>query len=641
MADGSDDLKTRLEELTAEVGRLRSADEFLRSIVESAPDFIVRIRPDGTVLYINRVAPGFRPEDLVGHSVFEFIPRESQQAARDCYARVIASGRPDYYEAHGFGANNEPTIFFVRVGPVLHGGEVTSLTLILTDILPMKRAERELRESEAKVRLTVAASGMGLWYWDLATGSVSLDETLLQIVGESNRRVQRSWDLFERVHSEDRERVRDVFSETVTSAAPLALEYRYVRPDGALRWLSTRATAVRDDRGQTISLVGGTLDVTDRRVMDEKLRQMQKLEALGQLTAGVAHNFNNMLGAILPAIDLARTGHRDSAALLGAAHDAGRRAADLVRQLMLFVGGRPRQAGPTKVSEVVERTVGICRTTFDRRIDIALDIEPNLPSVEVDPAQLEQAVLNILINARDALAGAESAPRIGVYVDLVPPDAAELRRCVGARPVEHVRVRITDNGCGMGETVRQRVFEPFFTTKDVGQGTGLGLSSSFGIVRDAHGFIDCESSAGLGTTFTILFPRTERNEARRSDAPVSSGGNGTESLLVVDDETAVREVVANVLRHAGYLVATARDGRDGFEQLCAPGAHFDAIILDDSMPHLSGTALLREILARNPKAKVIGFTGDGEDLAGARATLAKPAAASALLRVVRAVLDAD
>lgn len=644
MAGGGAD---RIAELEREVARLSASEAFLRSVLDSAPDFIARIAPDGTVLYINRFAPGFRPEDLVGHSVFEFIAESSHQTARECYARVVASGVPDAYEAMGIGAHNEPTPFFVRVGPIRDGDQVTALTLLLTDVTSMKRVERELRESEAKVRLSVAASGMGLWSWEISDDRMTHDETSRGIAGLGPHEASRSSaDMLELVHPEDRDLVRERLAELQAGGAHRPFEYRIVRRDGAIRWVMSQGAALRDDSARTVTVIGGSLDVTQRRAMDEQLRQTQKLEAIGQLTAGIAHNFNNMLTVILPSIDLAmRRTCANPIPLLSDAHDAAERAADLVRQLMLFAGSRRRSlaeaTSAVDVVELVERTIAIGRSAFDRRIEVGLTHAARLPCVEIESIQLEQAVLNILLNARVALERTETAPRIDIDIDLIAADAPQLRAQPSALRVDHVRIRVTDNGCGMDEATRRRVFEPFFTTRGEQKGTGIGLAYVFGTIRDAHGFVECASTLGEGSTFTILLPRTEHPVAPRVVSRSPELARGTEHILVVDDDEAVRTAIERVLDEAGYRVATAKDGRDALERFRAPGARFDAVILDQAMPGLPGNAVLPALLAHDPSIKVIGFTGHAEPMPGAHACLAKPLDAAHLLTAIRAVLDRD
>jgi CheY-like chemotaxis protein len=331
-----------------------------------------------------------------------------------------------------------------------------------------------------------------------------------------------------------------------------------------------------------------------------------------------------MLASILPAVELAADGApKQIAPLLTHAKEACMRAADLVRQLLLFAGGGRRGAPrPVDPVRVAEQTVAMCRTTFDRRIELALRTQGTAAHVEVDPAQLQQVLLNLLINARDAVAQAES-PRIGVQIDM---------------DGELVRLRVEDNGCGMDEPTQRRVFEPFFSTKGPGRGTGLGLASSFGIVRDAGGSITCSSTPGRGATFTVTLPATH-DVAPTTPPPRATPMRGTEHVLVVDDEPAVRSSLARILESAGYRVSLAGDGKEALEMVRKSGSDLHAIVLDHSVPRLSGNAALRAILDIAPDAKVIGFTGLPEPMPGARATLMKPVDAATLLGTVRSVLD--
>jgi PAS domain S-box-containing protein len=614
-------LRERVDELEREAHAARSNEALLRSVLENAPDFILRVTIDGTLLFLNRLVSGLTMEEAIGRSVLDFVTPESREVVLRTLDHVARTGEPGTYECKAIGPHGSTSDYHTTVGPIKEGGRVVALTLIARDIKAQKATERALRESDEKLRLAIGATGAGVWSWDLKADVVSWDEALCRIFGVPC--APKSFDEFlALIHPEDRARVGAHVQRSAETGVYPDLEHRIVRPDGETRWLLGKASFVRDASGAIVLLIGGTFDVTERRRFEEQLRRSQKMEAIGQLSAGIAHNFNNMLAVIVPSIEvaLARADAKTADVLAGAL-DAATRAAAIVRELML-VSGKSRTADrkPVAIEALVERTVRMCQTTFDPAITLDLRVAPGLPLVVADEGQIGQALLNVLINARDARARA-----IRVRVE-------------GSE--HHVVVRVEDDGCGMDEETRRRVFEPFFTTKEVGRGTGLGLASTYAIVTDHGGAIECASTLGLGTTFTLTFPAAqavERAHERASSAPGVAGGS--ERVLIVDDEALVRATVARTLRGAGYEVLEAADGEAALRVLFAEGDAIDLVLLDESMPELSGRGVLDGMRARRVDVPVIAWTAHVGLMEGARAVLNKPVTSATLLRTVRQVLD--
>lgn len=620
-------LRERVDELEREAREARSTEALLRSVLDNAPDFIARVKIDGTLLFLNRFVPGIT-EAVIGRSVLEFIAPESHEVVLRTLDHVARTGEPGTYDCKGMGPHGSMADYHTTVGPIKEGGRVVALTVIARDATAQKATERALRESDEKLRLAIGATGVGTWSWDLKTDVVSWDQALCRIFGVPC--APKGYDEFlALMHPDDRARVGAHVRRSAETGVYPDLEHRIVRPDGETRWLLGKASFVRDTSGAMVLLIGGTFDITDRKRFEEQLRHSQKMEAIGQLSAGIAHNFNNMLAVIVPSIEVA-TARADAttAEVLAGARDAAMRAATIVRELML-VSGRSRTADrkPVAIEALVERTVRMCQTTFDPGITVDLRVAPEPPLVVADEGQISQALLNVLINARDAVRAApEARPRvIRVRVE---------------RSEHHVVVRVEDNGCGMDEETRRRVFEPFFTTKEVGRGTGLGLATTYAIVTDHGGAIECASTPEVGTTFTLTFPAAhavERDHEGATSAPAVAGGS--ERVLVVDDEALVRATVARTLRGAGYEVLEAADGEAALRVLLAEGDAIDVVLLDESMPVLSGRGVLEGMRSRRVDVPVIAWTAHVGLMEGARAVLNKPATSATLLRTVRQVLD--
>ncbi len=638
-----------LEELAVlrrRVADLERHEDFLRAVVENAPEFVSTIEPDGTMVSINRIVPGLGLDDVAGTSVFDYIEPEYHASVRACFERVLRTGEPDAYEIRGLAAHRAVAHYHTRVAPVKRGGRVVALTLLATDVTRLKHADLALHASEEKLRVAVAATGMGLWSWDAIKDEVVWDDVVTDLFGLAEGQAPQTYaEWFDLIHPADRARVAAAMDRSRRSGTFEDFEHRSRAAGERPRWVLCKGTLVHDADGRLVKVLGGCFDVTDRRELEEQLRQSQKMEAVGQLTAGIAHNFNNMLTVILPNLELcARSADGEMARRLHDARDGALRAASVVRQLMAFAGkGKPAERRPEDVAGLVRRTAQICAETFEREIAVEVECRAELPPLAVDASQIEQALLNLCLNARDAMrASGRGSHTLRLELDVVAPEVEGVAGRPGARPVPHARVRISDTGCGMDDETRRRAFEPFFTTKDVGEGTGLGLPVSYASLRAHDGWIDCESRPGEGTTFAVYLPFPEARRSREPAAAPAPGPRGHETILLVDDEDLVRRAVGRVLRSAGYEIVQASSGAEALAALGETGAGVDLVLLDVSMPRMSGPAVLEQIRARAPRLKVAFFSGmDAPPSAALRVSgvIRKPIEGDALLASVRGILD--
>jgi two-component system cell cycle sensor histidine kinase/response regulator CckA len=354
-----------------------------------------------------------------------------------------------------------------------------------------------LRDTAEKLRVAIRATGLGLWSFDVARRRLTWDERTCALHGlDATPTLERY--VQQIVHPTDRSDVLARTRRSLKTGRWDSVRYRIVRPDGAVRWMLTSGGTVCSVDGTPCELVGGMLDVTEQRTLEDQLRQAQKMEAIGNLSAGIAHNFNNMLAVIMPSLEVA-VGHLpvERKPLLREAAHAARRASELVRQLMTFAGQSPSsQRAQHSSHEIVEAAVGICARAFGVDLQLETVFECAPVTLSCNAGQLEQVLVNLLLNARDAVRAAErGSGRVSVRVSL---------RSGGDEP--RVCIQVSDDGVGMSEEVRARAFEPFFTTKGVGRGTGLGLATSYAIVRDHLGTLECSSGLGRGTTFTMTLP---------------------------------------------------------------------------------------------------------------------------------------
>jgi PAS domain S-box-containing protein len=643
--------------LRAEIARLRAANEELTdelrasraihaALIESLPfDFWARDR-DGYCFSQNAAAranwgdlTGRRPED-------QELPAPVVEAWLANNRRALAGEKvidERTYEVDGKARHVLTVLAPIRMGDAIIGtlGVNIDRSEQAEADAARARALEALRESDEKLRLAVQAAGIGIWSWTEHDDGATWNDTLCAICGVTPDRAPKTRAEYVRtfVHPDDRDRFTAGNARGRASGS-WQHEYRIIRGDGATRWLMGFATAQRPRQEQFA--FGAIVDVTERRERDDRLRQAQKLEAVGQLTAGIAHNFNNMLMGILPNLELAGRSAPDALVpLLKSAEQSALRAAELVRQLMTFAGrNRPRPPGIDAIGAIVERSVALCRTTFDRHISFVTDVD-RATRVRGDAGQLQQAILNLLINARDALDGMDTeTPCVTVDVGVVQAGARELE----GRDRDHVRVRIRDNGVGMDANTMAHLYEPFFSTKILGKGTGLGLATTHAIVREHNGFIACTSEPGRGTTFSVYLPSEPGSAEEVLLKPTAPSARGTESVLVVDDEPAIRRAVLTLLRDAGYAPIAAASGEEALAVLAEGHVATEVrlVILDVSMSGMPSAVLRARLRELAPQAKVIYFTGYAVDASDTGdAVLEKPATGDRLLATVREVLDRE
>ncbi|MBY0523382.1 MAG: PAS domain S-box protein [Gemmataceae bacterium] len=419
------------------------------------------------------------------------------------------------------------------------------------------------------------------------------------------------------------------------------------RKDGRVIWVTENARAVRDAQGQILYFEGTVQDVTDRKHLEAQLRQAQKMEAIGRLAGGVAHDFNNLLTGIIGYADLLMTDRTADDPIydhLDQIKKAGERAAALTSQLLAFSRRQILAPRVLDLNNVVRDMEKILRRLLGEDVELVTELEPALGRVSADPGQVEQVILNLAINARDAM---PEGGELIVSTANVEVDDALARAHPPLRVGPHVRLTVRDNGCGMDEQTKAHLFEPFFTTKEVGKGTGLGLATIYGIVKQSEGHIAVASERGHGTTFQIYLPRLpEAPRQGRRTWPSFQLPTGTETILLVEDEELVRNLAHTVLAANGYTVLVASDGAEALrlsDQLHAP---IHLLVADIVMPRMSGRQLAEVLLRRRPELRVLylsGYTDDAVIRHGVReaqaAFLQKPFTPDVLAQKVRAVLD--
>jgi PAS domain S-box-containing protein len=433
--------------------------------------------------------------------------------------------------------------------------------------------------------------------------------------------------------------------------AECVFETRHSRTDGRAIELEISMSLLRESDRQIACAV--VRDITERHLaeqerarLEQEFRQGQKLQAVGQLAAGMAHNFNNVLAVIMSTIELVMTEAGETlSARLEVALNSATKAAGMIKQFLVFSRQMPIEKKPVKLPQVIDEVAEMCQRTFDRKIELRVE-KRNLPFVLGNQSQIHGVLLNMCINARDALEACDDFGRplwVDLRADVVKVRGGEVGH-PEVTPGEYVRVTIADNGSGMDAATRERIFEPFFTTKEPGKGTGLGLSTAYDVISEHGGWIDCDSQPGVGTTFEVYLPVARDADAREVIRPRPLAGtlDGTETILVVEDEEDLRRMFASLLENHGYRVLQAFDGQDGIATFVSQTRNIDLVLLDLSMPRMSGWEVMGAMRAVIPEVRIIlcsGYPVDEGDLNGAQAAVSKPFEAAKLLTTIRRVLD--
>jgi PAS domain S-box-containing protein len=511
-------------------------------------------------------------------------------------------------------------------------------------------AERALRRSEERQAVIIQSLPIALYAGEPGRETEAphfISDNVEALCGFTARQFLESRDLWSsRIHPEDRERVLQEF-QRMRGTGSLAIEYRWRAADGNYRHFLDQAVLVRDEQNRPKEIFGTLLDVTERKQLEQQLIQAQKMDAIGKLTGGIAHDFNNMLTVVIGSLDRLRRGQKNDEAVqkrIEMALAGAMRCSDLTRQLLAFARRQPLRPQPVDLNDLVLGIADMVRRVLGEAIELTIEPAPGLWPATADPTQIESALLNLVVNARDAMpnGGMLSLRTANIHVDEQP--GSDLA------PGDYVVLVVTDSGIGIPAEIRDRVFEPFFTTKPVGRGTGLGLSIIYGFVKQSGGHIRLESEVGRGTTFSLYLPRAAAAEASprarvaNQQAGVPRARDG-EVVLAVEDDDTVRQIAVDALQDLGYKVFEASNGRLALEVL-RDQPRIDIVFTDFAMPGgLNGRDLAMEAVARRPGVKILltsayteRLSTDGAPYAALR-FLSKPYREGDLASAIRAALD--
>jgi two-component system cell cycle sensor histidine kinase/response regulator CckA len=618
----------------------------LAAIVESSEDAIIGKTLDGLIVTWNPAAErlyGWSAQEVRGRPVSLLAPPDRAEELAGVLERLRRGERVPPFETVGVRKDGQRLDVSLSISPIRDAaGRIVGASAIARDITERKRTEATLRRDAlllANVRDAVIVADLQgvVTYWN--EGATRLfGWQPAEVLGRR---------LTERFALGDGPAVADKL-QAIMGGRDWTGEWQGTRQDGSRVWVDARVSRLTDPTGQPVGVLGLAHDITGRKRLEEQYHQAQKMEAIGQLAGGVAHDFNNLLTVIsgysdllfeqFPAEDPAREA-------VGEIRQAGERAASLTRQLLAF--GRQQVLAPVvlDLNAVVIDMEKMLRRVIGEDVHLATALRPDLGRIKADPGQIEQVLLNLCVNARDAM---PQGGRLTIETRNVDLDESYGQAHADVRLGPHVLLAVSDTGHGMTEAVQARIFEPFFTTKEVGRGTGLGLATVHGIVKQSGGHVAVYSEPGVGTTFKVYLPRVEEEEDRESRparGPARAPG-GQETVLLVEDEEAVRSLARRVLQASGYTVVEARDGGEALRVRSQHAGPIHLLVTDVVMPGMGGRQLAERLQALDPAMGVLYLSGYTDDavvrhgiLQEAVHFLQKPFSPATLARKVREVLD--
>jgi two-component system cell cycle sensor histidine kinase/response regulator CckA len=629
--------------ITRDITDREEAEKRFQTLFDVANDAMMISSPDGRFLEVNRSACerlGYSRDELLMMSAADIIA-PGLELLVPARSEALVGGSSAFFDTAHARRDGTPIPVEISTTVIDFGGSKAILT-IARDISERKRAEVELRANEERYRRiteTITDFVFTVFVEDGRASSTQYGPACVAVTGYSSDEMSRDPDLWLRIIvPEDRDAVVALPSRILAGDHVSPIEHRIVHKDGRVRWVRNTAVPQFDPDGMVLSYDTIIQDVTERRVLQEQLIQAQKMEAIGRLAGGVAHDFNNLLTVIRGFAELHLAEHSSDdpgRADVLEIERAADRATQLTKGLLAFSRRADVHPAPLNLALLVRDAMALLRRLVGEDIAVDLHAGPNVPLVFADPVQVEQVLLNLAANARDAMPTGGS---LGIEVKGVRLDSRFVAAHQGARKGQHVLLAVSDTGVGMDEATQVHIFEPFFTTKPTGEGTGLGLSSVYGIVKQAGGYIEVHSRLGGGSVFRAYFPAVEGNEPRMELAqPAGHSHRGTnQTILLVEDEPAVRLFAQRVLQGHGYRVLAFGDPREALDFATRDPTLYDAVVTDVIMPALSGSKLAERIALIRPELPVLFMSGyeAGALPDGAPTPLAKPFSAGELVDAV-------
>jgi two-component system, cell cycle sensor histidine kinase and response regulator CckA len=632
--------------------KLLESEERCRDLIENAHDLIYSHDLEGNYTSINKAGEhitGYRQEEVLRMNLAQTVAPEYLEKAHQMIARKLAGEKVTIYDLEILAKDGRRVAVEVNTRLVYRDGVAVGVQGIARDITERKRAEAALREAEEKYRSIFENAVEGIFQSSCDGRFIAVNPAMARILGYASPEelIARRTDI-EVPYYVDANCRSELEQTLAEQGLVVGFECEIYRKDLSRVWTVKNIRAIRDEQGAVLYYEGSIEDITERKTLEEQLRQAQKMEAIGQLAGGIAHDFNNLLTAIGGYSEISMTLLQAEDPLrhnLEEIKKAGDRAAALTHQLLAFSRKQVLQPKVLDLNSIVSELEKMLRRLIGEDIELCTALNPELGSIKADPGQIEQVIMNLSVNARDAM------PQ-GGKLTIATENVFFTEEFVGQHgallPGAYVMLAVSDTGTGIDEKTKMHLFEPFFTTKEVGRGTGLGLSTVYGIVRQSGGNIWIHSEIDQGTTFKIYLPLINDNasEYKRSPEP-EEFLKGSETILLAEDEEMVRHLVRDVLKKYGYEVLEVSNGGAALLICEHHQGQIDLLVTDVIMPEVSGRELENRLRQVRPDMKVLFMSGymgnshiENDSIDSDIPFLQKPFTTQALVRKVREVLQA-
>jgi len=653
VAERTEELKRSAEGLKAEMTERLATEESSRrlaAIVESSDDAIIAASLDGLITDWNAGAErmfGYSRGEVIGNPVSLITPDELSSEPLECQGKLLKGISGIRLESERIRKDGARIQVAVSVSPIVNrDGQMVGASAILRDITDRKYMEDALRRSEAGFRAFVQNAPFGILRTTPGGRILQANPALVRMLGYASEEEMLDLDMADDVYRRPEERAEaTAWSTSQNSVQGVELEWR--RKDGTAFSVRCDTHAVLNEDGRLEFFDSFVEDITQNRELELQLRQRQKMEAIGVLAGGVAHDFNNLLGVISGYAEMVSEQMDPSSKPHGFVEQirkAADRAAALTRQLLAFSRQQVLEVNVLDINSIVEEMLVMLPRLLGEDIELQSHLAPEIGAVKADQGQIERVILNLAVNARDAMPG---GGKLIISTEQIRIDSEPAPRIPSMAMGDYVLLAVCDTGTGMDKQTQAHIFEPFFTTKERGRGTGLGLATVYGFVKQIGGYIWLESAPGAGSTFFIYLPVTAESFAKNSpSAPAAVTGRSAGTLLLVEDEDSLRGLTRNILEQSGYTVLEACNGTEAIEIARGHAEPIDLLLTDMVMPGMNGRAVAEKVSRLHPEIRVAymsGYTGFGsrESINLNAAVIAKPFTRDVLLQKLSEAMDLE